>query len=129
MSIAAAHGAVVPVIDLFAGPGGLGEGFGAFRVKGSLPFDVRLSIEKDAVACATLTVRKFFRQFERPPSALDAYAEGQATLSEVFAAHRVEAKRARSGVWKAELGKVSPRSVTNRVRDRLRGSPDWVLLG
>jgi len=43
----------IPVIDLFAGPGGLGEGYT------SAGFDVALSCEMDPVACETLTLRKF----------------------------------------------------------------------
>lgn len=121
--------AALPVIDLFAGPGGLGEGFSAFRIGDSPGFDVRLSIEKDAIACATLTLRKLFRQFERPPPELQAYFAGKAPLSEALSAYPVQAERAREAVWQAELGRVSPRSVAGRVRDRLGGASEWVLLG
>ena len=51
------------VVDLFAGPGGLAEGFSAFRANGSAPFDVRLSVEKEASAFATLRLGSFFRHF------------------------------------------------------------------
>jgi len=55
---------VIHVIDLFAGPGGLGEGFSAFRnAHGEAPFIVDLSVEKEASAHATLTLRSFLRQF------------------------------------------------------------------
>src|SRR5690348_352348 len=55
---------VIPVIDLFAGPGGLGEGFSAFRTSaGAHAFRIALSIEKDAMAHQTLKLRSFFRQF------------------------------------------------------------------
>src|SRR5262249_47190099 len=38
----------IPIIDLFAGPGGLSEGFSAFELpNGVRPFKVVLSIEKD----------------------------------------------------------------------------------
>jgi site-specific DNA-cytosine methylase len=43
----------VPVIDIFAGPGGLGEGFSAFQHE-QLRFDVVLSVEKDIAAYRTL---------------------------------------------------------------------------
>jgi DNA (cytosine-5)-methyltransferase 1 len=55
----------VPIIDIFAGPGGLGEGFSACTgTDQSQAFKIALSIEKDAVAHKTLLLRSFFRQFE-----------------------------------------------------------------
>ena len=52
----------IPVVDLFAGPGGLGEGFSALgRTEGSPRFKIHLSIEKDAMAHQTLELRAFFR--------------------------------------------------------------------
>lgn len=54
----------IPVIDLFAGPGGLGEGFSSIRdEKGEKVFKISLSIEKDIIAHKTLEQRSFFRQF------------------------------------------------------------------
>ncbi len=54
----------IPIIDLFAGPGGLGEGFSSLRgADGAVKFDIRLSIEKDAEAIKTLTWRAFYREF------------------------------------------------------------------
>lgn len=56
----------IPVIDIFAGPGGLSEGFSAFSNTGfELPFRIRLSIEKNPIAHRTLLLRAFFRQFQR----------------------------------------------------------------
>ena len=54
----------IPIIDLFAGPGGLGEGFMSLKNKeGKSIFDINLSIEKDINAHKTLTLRSFYRQF------------------------------------------------------------------
>lgn len=53
----------IPVIDLFAGPGGLGEGFSVFAAEADQrPFQIRLSVEKDACAYKILRSRSFFRQ-------------------------------------------------------------------
>jgi DNA (cytosine-5)-methyltransferase 1 len=53
------------VVDLFAGPGGLAEGFSSVRVSdGSRPFRIVLSVEKDPVAHKTLRLRSFLRQFD-----------------------------------------------------------------
>lgn len=52
------------VIDLFAGPGGLGEGFSAYRVRGGgHPFRIAMSVEMDEHAHRTLRLRSFFRQY------------------------------------------------------------------
>src|SRR5262245_39408788 len=53
----------INVIDLFAGPGGLGEGFAALRVRGrsASPFRLSLSVEAEAFAHRTLTLRSAYR--------------------------------------------------------------------
>jgi len=54
----------IKIIDLFAGPGGLGEGFSALkRDDGKSAFNIRLSVEKDPHAHRTLLLRAFYRQF------------------------------------------------------------------
>ena len=53
----------IPVIDLFAGPGGLGEGFSSYTNSSSYPFQIALSIEKDPAAHKTLKTRALYRQF------------------------------------------------------------------
>lgn len=52
------------VVDLFAGPGGLAEGFSAVTGEdGAKPFKVVLSVEMEVSAHATLQLRSFLRQF------------------------------------------------------------------
>src|SRR3954454_13682317 len=51
---------LLPVVDLFAGPGGLGEGFSALD-HDRARFDVVLSVEKDPAAHRTLRLRALFR--------------------------------------------------------------------
>ena len=45
----------IPFIDIFAGPGGLGEGFSSYKIKGEHFFRPVLSIEKEDRAHETLT--------------------------------------------------------------------------
>jgi DNA (cytosine-5)-methyltransferase 1 len=52
------------VIDLFAGPGGLAEGFASLKHGDKHPFKIALSVEKEASAYKTLRLRSFLRQFE-----------------------------------------------------------------
>jgi DNA (cytosine-5)-methyltransferase 1 len=51
------------VVDLFAGPGGLGEGFASLVQDGHLPFRIGISVEKEASAHRTLTLRAFLREY------------------------------------------------------------------
>lgn len=83
----------IPVVDIFAGPGGLGEGFDRFREGGRRSFRSMLSIEKDAAAHRTLTLRAFYRQFdpgEAPPEYFDGLRSAM-TTEELFACRRGEA--------------------------------------
>ena len=55
---------IVPILDLFSGPGGLAEGFAAFRSpKGRRRFRVALSIDNNRDAHRTLRLRAFLRNF------------------------------------------------------------------
>lgn len=65
---------VVPIVDLFSGPGGLAEGFSAYRSPGGRRrYRVALSIEKDPHAYRTLLLRAFLRKFKTdfPPEYYD----------------------------------------------------------
>lgn len=119
-----------PVIDLFAGPGGLGEGFASFARGGSGPgFDVRLSIEMDTVAHQTLLLRKFFRAFAEPPDHYYAYIAGSLARDELLARHPAQARLAARCAWQAELGRKNQSVVSRRINQALDGSTDWALIG
>lgn len=61
----------IPIVDLFAGPGGLGEGFSS--VEGD-PFRIIVSAEMNSSARATLRLRAFYRMLKRHGgAALDSY--------------------------------------------------------
>ena len=79
---------VFPVVDLFSGPGGLAEGFAAFRCpEGRFPFSIALSIEKDRDAHRTLLLRAFLRKFGKPlPSEYYDYLNGVVTEEPDWAA-------------------------------------------
>ena len=54
----------VPVVDLFSGPGGLAEGFAAFKdPRGRPRFRIVLSVEMEPTAHRTLLLRGFLRKF------------------------------------------------------------------
>jgi DNA (cytosine-5)-methyltransferase 1 len=59
----------IAIVDLFSGPGGLGEGFSACRGEGGQrKYMIKVSIEKEASAHRTLRLRAFLRQFEVFPA-------------------------------------------------------------
>ena len=56
-----------PAIELFAHPGGLGEGFCAFHCRSpQRPFRIRLTVENNEWAHPTLRLRSFFREYSTP---------------------------------------------------------------
>ena len=77
----------IPVIDLFAGPGGLAEGFSSvLDTKGKKrKFEIRLSVEMDPYAHRTLSLRAFYRQFDpgKAPDEYYAYLRGEITGEEL----------------------------------------------
>ena len=50
------------VVDLFAGPGGLGEGFASLSKEGHAPYRIGISVENEPSAHRTLTLRAFLRE-------------------------------------------------------------------
>ncbi len=78
----------VLVIDLFAGPGGLGEGISSVaHSNGSHPFKIGVSVEKEPSAHKTLTTRAFYRKIKDDPAALNAYQRylrGEITRTDLF---------------------------------------------
>jgi DNA (cytosine-5)-methyltransferase 1 len=120
------------VIDVFAGPGGLGEGFSAFgNSEGISPFSLALSIEKDPIAHSTLMLRSFYRQFdpEKIPQEYWSYAKGEITKAELFEFYPRQAKAAAEEAQCIELGKTPQQDVKNLISQRLNGSKKWVLVG
>jgi DNA (cytosine-5)-methyltransferase 1 len=123
----------IPVIDLFAGPGGLGEGFSALNCDDKKVFKIGLSIEKDLWAHRTLELRAFFRSFPigEAPDAYYSYLAHQIDRENLFRQYCDNAARARSEAWHAELGSTatSDRDVDQRMREALGQRQNWVLVG
>jgi len=124
--------APIPVVDLFAGPGGLGEGFVAHRrADGSGAFRVRLSIEMDAAAHETLELRSFFHAFSRDgvPHEYYEHLQGKRSRQSLFDAFPEAAGIARSRAWHAELGKTPTDEVRRRIDAVIGDQKRWVLCG
>ncbi len=127
----------VPVIDIFAGPGGLGEGFSAFEhpVTKKKVFRIALSIEMELFAHQTLTLRSFFRQFIDEPVPEDYYdfIRGKLTLEKLYEKHPEQAEKAHKEAWKARLGNgedaVSNELVDKKIKEALNERQDFLLIG
>ncbi len=127
----------IPVIDIFAGPGGLSEGFSRSHVFSGMKtrFRVKLSIEKDPDAVRTLRLRAYVRQFEEGhlPELYYQYVRAISLKEQQRFRTEMEAspewKVAEREVWEATLGKVDRVELHGRIRKALNNAPFWVLLG
>lgn len=124
----------IPVIDLFAGPGGLSEGFSSVETdEGNRRFDVRISIEKDPMAYQTLLLRALFRAFPRgkAPDCYYDYVQGSITRDELFGNPAVKdaLALARSEARLAELGTTASSITDGWIEKALDGVIDWALIG
>ena len=131
----------IPIIDLFAGPGGLGEGFMSLKNKeGKSIYDIKLSIEKDENAHKTLCFRSFYRQFVKnnklvPEDYYDALKEPDLRKREVLIEDMLdrydEGAIARKEARLIELGsKQWPEKIVDGlIKEQLSGAKDWVLIG
>ncbi|MFN1215640.1 DNA cytosine methyltransferase [Chryseobacterium kwangjuense] len=131
---------MIPIIDIFAGPGGLGEGFSSLRDEnGERIFKIKLSIEKDPYAHQTLKLRSFFREFNigQVPDDYYAFVRGEITLNELYERHPDQAAAADIEACCGTLGvpdeedtnALTNEEVDNKIQDALEGQNNWVLIG
>jgi len=122
---------MIPVVDVFAGPGGLGEGFhNSLDSRGEQRFKLSLSIEKDAFAHRTLTLRALKRTFaDEVPLAYDRFLRGEIGWNDLrdglvhpFQIADAEARR-------IELGPDTVASVRDLIRRAVSPDNPWVLIG
>lgn len=123
---------VFPVVDVFAGPGGLGEGFAlSSDEKGNPRFKSAVSIERDIFSHQTLLLRHFIRQFPQGEAPDDYYTflKGGITQKEMYCLHPEEYAHAASAALRISLGPESHAEVKKIIRDRVGGSRRWALVG
>lgn len=123
----------IPIIDLFAGPGGLGEGFSALQREGKPVFKIKLSIEKDEHAHQTLQLRAFFRNFPpgNAPEEYYDYLRGKIRREELFRKFPAEASAAAAEAWQATLGSsgLPKRVIHKRISEAVGQASKWILIG
>jgi len=124
----------IPVVDIFAGPGGLGEGFSAFRTDGrskSAPFRIAVSAEMEVNAARTLRLRAFFRQFPdgRAPESYYEYVSGRRETPWTEAT-KPQWEAACREALQLKLGEsADDRALALRIGSTVSAESPWVLVG
>ena len=114
---------IIKIIDLFAGPGGLGEGFSSLKVSADRhPFKIALSIENDPQAHKTLELRSFYRQFRSRdkdvPEEYYKYIRGEINRDKLFEQYNHEASLAQKEARLATLGEeIDEKEIHEWIED------------
>jgi DNA (cytosine-5)-methyltransferase 1 len=131
---------LIPIIDIFAGPGGLGEGFSSLlNENDERMYKIRLSIEKDSHAYQTLKLRSFFRQFPagKVPEDYYLFVREKITINELYKKHPLEAALASEEACCGTLGEpdegdtngLTNEEVDVMIKSALNENPNWLLIG
>ena len=126
------QGKPYPVVDLFAGPGGLGEGFASLLdEKGERRFESVAAIERDECSHRTLTLRHFFRGFSEDelPDDYYRYLKGEIDCRELYRNHPTQYTEARESALRISLGVESHAPVKRIINRKISGHSRWVLVG
>lgn len=124
--------AAYPLIDVFAGPGGLGEGFSSLtRGKKEACFSSAISIEKDEFAHRTLLLRHFLKSFKcgALPEDYYRYLNGDITINELYELHPDEKAHAERSAIRISLGADNHEHVRKLISERLQNKKKWALVG
>ncbi len=121
-----------PVIDLFAGPGGLGEGFATCPGESGKPrFHSLVFIECDLFSHRTLLLRHFLRLFpsEEIPEPYYDYLRGGIEIEDLYRQYNTQYHEASKSALQIALGKETHGYVQEIINKRLTGRKKWVLVG
>lgn len=121
-----------PVVDLFAGPGGLGEGFASLTdERGARRFESVVAIERDEFSHQTLLLRHFLRRFpsDAPPMDYYRYLRREIDRPELYRRHKAEFQQASKSALQISLGPETHSSVKRLINRRIRGETRWALVG
>ncbi|TKV76139.1 DNA cytosine methyltransferase [Rhizobium sp. AU243] len=121
-----------PVIDVFAGPGGLGEGFASLRGEhDEAVFRGTVAIERDEFSHRTLFLRHFLHSFPDGefPDEYYSYLRDDITLDELYRKYKPEFAEAKKSALQISLGPESHANVQQTISQRIADRKRWVLVG
>ncbi len=121
-----------PVVDVFAGPGGLGEGFASLISEKENPlFHSVASIERDEHSHKTLLLRHFYRSFPNgeAPDEYYNYLAGKIEAEELFSKFKKQYSEARKSALCISLGPENHDRVRRIIGSRISGKRKWALVG
>lgn len=123
----------IPVVDLFAGPGGLGEGFSSVTDdSGRSVYKVALSVECDKYAHQTLRLRSFYREFDNSevPKRYFDYVRNTVSLDDLKKHNEQQWSAAEGIAVHAALGEINPDVIDKKIEASIREHEhEWVLIG
>lgn len=122
----------IPIVDLFAGPGGLGEGFTS--IDEGRAFNIIVSAEMEKSAHQTLQLRSYYRILRKQGGkALDSYYQmcnGETKI--LWNRKDINAwAEARNEARQITLGTKADNRVLNKILNKAKLGPSkpWVLIG
>lgn len=121
-----------PVVDVFAGPGGLGEGFATLYDEfGKRRFESVLSIERDEFSHRTLHLRHFLRSFPKDefPDEYYQYLNKDISLDELFSCFPEATKEANNSALQISLGQENHENVRRLINQKILKNKKWALVG
>ena len=121
-----------PVVDVFAGPGGLGEGFASLdNGKGEARFENAVSIERDNFSYNTLRLRHFLRTFPHGafPEEYYRYLKSEISIDDLYELYPRNKASAESSALQISLGPENHERVRKIIHERLNARSKWVLVG
>ncbi len=119
------------IIDLFAGPGGLGEGFSRAGREPGNNMSIHMSVEMDDHAVQTLRLRSFLRSFPSLPASYHEALNAGRALPDWTVSHPAQWQRAMSEVRRCVLGQEGVFDELAIELDNVREANhgDTILIG
>lgn len=122
----------VQVVDLFAGPGGLGEGFSSYTDGSGTRFKIKVSAEMNPAARSTLRLRAFYRLLKQEhPELLHEYYRvvEKGDVAEISDLAKEVWDEAGREALLLELGTPEGNARLDDALKDLDTSRPWVLIG